>query len=166
MVSESLSSSSASTIPSVLEISDHEEKQSTGNDNASVNYADEQFESDSDHVDDSADPVLVKSSSSSSGDKYASDEFEDDHEANDPPAFAETLEAEGGENHISTEEEDYAGESFELEVSGDDEQDQVSTPVTQEVTQDTGEQQQRQQKSKLGLIEGDNVKSVKLKLQT
>ncbi|KAJ8548725.1 hypothetical protein ON010_g10946 [Phytophthora cinnamomi] len=107
MASRSLSSSSASTIPSVLENSNYDDRPSTSGGDASANYADEQFDLESDHVHESADPATLNSSS----EKYASDEFEDDNEINDAIVPVKTPEA--GDREDS--EDDYDAESFEQE---------------------------------------------------
>ncbi|KAE9035476.1 hypothetical protein PR003_g11653 [Phytophthora rubi] len=124
MASQSLSSSSASTIPSVLENSDYEEKQSTSGGDASASYADESFDSESDPVHESTGPAPVQSDGSS--EKYGSEEFEDDYEVSDTidPVMAPEAEG-GGKSSESTEENDYDGEPFEQEEGPVDDHEEV-----------------------------------------
>ncbi|KAL4124482.1 hypothetical protein PRIC2_008080 [Phytophthora ramorum] len=95
MEPHSLSSSSSSTIPSVLENSDYDEDQSG-------NYAEEEFESEGDHESPVAALVSLNSSSS---EKYGSDEFEDDHEVSGAVEDVDVGSSEGAN--------DYELESFE-----------------------------------------------------
>ncbi|GMF19041.1 unnamed protein product [Phytophthora lilii] len=111
---ESLSSSSASIVSSVLEYSDHNQQESRSDSARSEDYGEEHFESESDHDHEST--ALATANLSST--KYESDEFEDEEEDSSIVDHSKAVEttriSENGESN-NTEENDYGNESFELE---------------------------------------------------
>ncbi|ETM97651.1 hypothetical protein PPTG_24880 [Phytophthora nicotianae INRA-310] len=127
---ESLPSSPASTVPSVLESNEVEERQSRNDGNSNASYGEEQFESESEH------PASDSLNSSSSG-NYASDEFEVDEHDQEAVGTIERKALGGGvdDDQVYSEDNEYADESFE------DEREDVTGFDNQTETHDVERQQ-------------------------
>ncbi|GMF41297.1 unnamed protein product [Phytophthora fragariaefolia] len=122
--------SSVSTTSSALENSDYGVNQglnSVHSSVTSVNYAEEQFESESEDIHESA-----PANSDTSSEKYASDEFEDDHEAatiHVPVESPWSKDNGDEEKDNSTDENDYGSDSFEQEEELVDGYQKLSTQL-------------------------------------
>ncbi|ETO62242.1 hypothetical protein F444_19810 [Phytophthora nicotianae P1976] len=127
---ESLPSSPASTVPSVLESNEVEERQSRNDGNSNASYGEEQFESESEH---SASDIL----NSSSSENYESDEFEVDEHDQEAVGTIEREALGGGvdDDQVYSEDNEYADESFE------DEREDVTGFDNQTETHDVEQQQ-------------------------